>query len=150
MHEHTFLFQPGVWIGEGEIAFPSAKETARFFTRWRVLEYSSEKLICLQEVELQGIQQTNRNEFTLFAFTPKPFTVGHFKIVLKNETIGELKGKGIVDPKSIAWELRDDPGLEGYEVYEKQESGDYLFRAEYVSGDEAHTLIQGKIWLKGE
>lgn len=145
MNPHLFLFKPQVWIGEGTVSFPSSQDTTRFFTRWRVLDDSPEKIHCTQEVELHGIRQTNINKFEITDIIP-----GHFKISLENETIGKVAGKGIFDDKIVAWEIREKAGLEGYEVYTLQPTGEYLFRAEYATGNHIHTIIQGKIWKKNE
>ena len=40
----------------------------------------------------------------------------HFKIMMENERMGKISGKGVVDKKTIAWELREHPGWEGYEI----------------------------------
>ena len=140
---HLFLFQPGIWIGEGHIAFPTSESKTRFFTRWSVQEIGEAKIRCQQEVELHGLDQTTKNSLTLESVTDT-----HFHVTLENEMMGKVTGKGVIDPKTIAWELRDHPGVEGFEVYDLQDNGEYLFRAEYSSGDQYHTLIQGKIWRK--
>lgn len=143
MSPHLFLFQQLVWIGEGTVSFPTSQDTARFFTRWRVSEATPEKIVATQEVELHGIHQTNINKFEIIDIIP-----GYFKISLENEMIGKVFGKGVYDDKILAWEIREKVGLEGFEVYTLQPTGEYLFRAEYATGDHIHTIIQGKIWKK--
>lgn len=143
MTEHSFLFKPGIWIGEGKISFASSKETVRFFTRWQLMEQTPEMITWLQEVELHGLEQTTRNLFTFSNIRGK-----NFKIELNNDLMGKVSGKGVIGEGSIAWELRDHPNSEGYEIYELQKNGEYKFRAEYVSVDPYRTLIEGNIWLK--
>lgn len=141
---YHFLLDPSsVWIGEGEVTFPSSQEKIRFFTRWQKKEVTPDVIKWLQEVELHHVQQTTYNYFSIFDIKD-----GHFKIVLENEMMGKVSGKGVIDPKIVAWELRDHPGMEGFEVYELQTDGQYHFRAEYSSPDRFHTLIHGKIWKK--
>ena len=62
--------------------------------------------------------------------------------------VGQVVGKGILDPETIAWELKGLDGFEGYEVYEIQENGDYLFHAEYASDDQFRTIVDGRVWKK--
>jgi hypothetical protein len=140
---HQFLLQPSIWVGEGQVSFPTSKEIVRFFTRWRTQEAPVDTIKWLQEVELHGLQQTTFNYFTIFDLKGD-----HFRIILENEMIGKASGKGVVDKQTLAWELRDHPGMEGYEVYELQKDGEYTFRAEYSSPDRFHTRIEGKLWKK--
>lgn len=143
MNPHQFLFTPGLWIGEGKISFASSTESIRFFTRWQLMDQTEEELIWLQEVELHTLDQTTRNLFTLSHIKGK-----NFQIQLNNDMMGKVAGKGVIGEETIAWELRDHPHSEGYEVYERQKNGEYLFRAEYISVEPYRTLIEGKIWQK--
>ena len=138
-----FIFQEDTWIGEGKIAFASSPETVRFFTRWQLVDKTDDGFIWLHEVELHGLDQTNRNIFTFSQVTDKSF-----HLTLANETMGQVSGKGVITPESIAWELRNVSDSEGYEVYERQANGEYIFRSEYVSLDPYRTVIEGKIWKK--
>jgi hypothetical protein len=71
-----------------------------------------------------------------------------FDVQLENELVGIIHGKGIIDSKKIAWEFRGYPTFEGFEVYELQDNGDYMFHAEYVSPDQFRSTIDGRIWKK--
>ena len=31
-----FLFEPGLWIGEGHVQFSSSPEQVKFYTRWKI------------------------------------------------------------------------------------------------------------------
>lgn len=140
-----FLFQPGIWIGEGKVSFSGSKDTVRFFTRWttsQTLEKPA-RFVCFQEVELHNLKQTTRNQFVFFDFFNN-----HFKVEMENEDMGRVTGKGNFTPNSVAWELRSYPGSEGFEVYELQENGDYFFHADYVSTESFRTHIEGKLWKK--
>lgn len=140
---HQFLLEPFVWIGEGKINFQASKDVVHFFTKWTPVNLTPQELTFLQEVELHGLQQTTRNLFTF-----QLFKHGHLNVILENDLMGKVTGKGIYNDKTIAWELRDQPGTEGFEVYELQESGEYHFKAEYTAGDLFHTYIEGRIWKK--
>lgn len=142
MKSDHFLFQPGVWIGEGKISFSGTQDIVRFFTRW-ILTPSQDSFNALQEVELHNLQQTTRNKFTFFDFKDN-----HFKVEMENADMGVVTGKGNFSPKTLAWELRSFPGSEGFEVYERQENGEYFFHADYVSCENFRTHIEGKLWKK--
>lgn len=142
MKSDHFLFQPGVWIGEGKISFSGTSDIVRFFTRW-ILTPSQESINAMQEVELHNLQQTTRNRFTFFDFSEE-----HFKVEMENADMGIVTGKGNFTQTTLAWELRSFPGSEGFEVYERQENGEYFFHADYVSCENFRTHIEGKLWKK--
>ncbi|MBS4167107.1 Uncharacterized protein NEOC65_002213 [Neochlamydia sp. AcF65] len=141
---HHFIFHPGVWIGEGKITFSTSPESLHFYTKW-VVDKQKEKIgyICQQSVEILGIDEQVSNQLTFFEMAPASFSVR-----LENELIGSVSGKGVIDAKIIAWEYPLSNDFEGFEVYELQENGDYLLRAEYNSSDQYRTIIEGKIWKK--
>lgn len=140
---HQFLLQPGNWIGEGKVSFNASSETLRFYTKWIIEKTSNQAIICTQEVEMPG---ANPNMFNSFSFSK--FTESSFAVELENELLGHVKGNGILDEKTIAWEFHGQGGLEGYEVYELQDNGDYIMHAEYASPDQFRTIIDGRIWKK--
>lgn len=140
---HQFLFQPGYWIGEGKITFSGSSEHIRFYTRWMIGDKNEGEIVCNQQVEMQGSEELITNCFIL-----TDVKENSFQISISNELIGEVKGKGIVDQKTIAWEFRGQGAMEGFEVYEIQENGDYMLHAEYSSPDQFRTIIDGRIWLK--
>lgn len=143
MSPHLFLFQSGIWLGEGKISFATTNDSVRFYTRWKFVDTTAEGHVWLQEVELHELDQTNRNLFTI----SHP-TNNNFQIRLENESMGCVTGKGIINPDVLAWELRDQPESEGFEIYNRQKNGEYLFRAEYASSAPYRTLIEGRLWLK--
>jgi len=150
MADHQFIFFPGKWIGEGRIAFSASPETIRFFTKWVIEDGGKNIIEAIQEVEMQGTEPSMKNTFQFSNVTPTSFVVE-----LENDILGRVKGTGLVDPKSIAWEFRAEgrtqgDGLEGFEVYELQENGDYMLHAEYASPDQFRTIIDGRIWKKSE
>lgn len=143
--KHQFLFTKGTWLGEGELSFTAAQEKLKFYTRWIVDEKKKSLIQCEQRVEIEGMGNHVINQFTFSEITPETFNVE-----LISENIGKVFGKGVIDEKVIAWELRDQPGIEGYEVYERQENGEYHFHAEYLSTEHNRSIIKGRIWRQTE
>lgn len=147
MYKH-FIFEPGVWIGEGKMNFSESSTTVRFYTRWEVEQnpYSDYPLEfeCKHTVEMQGGNDHVYNKLTFFDIQKESFVV-----VLENELVGAIEGTGVIEEKKLAWEFRDPMHFEGFEVYELQENGDYLFHAEYLSQDNVRSVIEGRIWKKG-
>lgn len=137
-----FIFQPGIWLGEGTVSFASFDEKVNFFTRWTIQEAVEGQIEAFQEVELSSLDQTTRNKISII--DPSK---GEFKMTLENDLMGKVTGKGIYDELTVAWELRDQPGMEGYEVFKLQPDGTYQFHSEF-SSPPFRTLIQGKLWKK--
>ena len=75
---------------------------------------------------MQGIDESVFNNLVFSDATPSSFSV-----LLENDLIGRVNGKGVIDPKTIAWEYRSGTDFEGFEVYELQDNGDYMMHAEY-------------------
>lgn len=151
MLEHPFIFQPGIWIGEGKLTFSYSPEQIRFYTKWRIDPLAEGEIYCTQQVEKQDIKELLHNSFIFSEITPKGFIVS-----LENDLFGNIKGKGIISDKTLAWEFHDERGfgdsetVEGLEVYELLDSGGYRFHAEYLSNDKFRTMIDGRLWKKSE
>lgn len=143
MNAHEFIFVPGQWLGEGRITFTVSPEVLHFYNKWNVEKIERGMISCQQEVEMEGREENLFNNFTFSEFLPSSFSVE-----LTNQLLGTLKGKGIIDVKTIAWEFSGYPDFEGFEVYELQENGDYMMHAEYISSDQFRTIIDGRIWKK--
>lgn len=143
--KHLFIFEPGIWLGEGKVKLSISDEELHFFTRWNVDKgKGSNKIPGTQEIEIKGIPDKMCNHFSFYNFGQK-----EFKIKLENQTVGEVIGEGIIRPESIAWEFRlNEIGFEGFEFYKLQEDGSYFMHAEYCTQEDLRTLIQGKIWKK--
>lgn len=144
MKSHAFIFTPGIWIGEGKISFSASSEEIKFYTHWTIESQKNHQIIGEQRVELHGMEENVSNHFVFRDISPKGFFVE-----LENELIGKAIGKGVIDEHTIAWELHGPDNFEGFEVYEAQENGEYLLRAEYTSDDQYRTIIEGRIWKKG-
>jgi hypothetical protein len=142
---HKFLFEPGIWLGEGKVQLSVSEDDLQFFTRWNIGKQKEKGVIdSSQEIEIKGLQDKSKN---LLIFTP--LGDDEFKVELENENIGKVQGKGVIRPKLIAWEFRSlDKVFEGFEVYELLEDGSYFMHAEYINKEELRTQIQGKIWKK--
>ncbi len=140
MNSHPFLFQAGHWIGEGKVSFSVSPEILRFYTRWTVQNPAPRSIACEQRVEIQGNEPYMLNQFLLTEITEKDFIID-----LENEVLGQVRGTGVIDPKNIAWEFHGRGGLEGFEIYELQENGEYTLHAEYTSPDQFRTIIDGRI-----
>lgn len=139
-----FIFEEGIWIGEGLVKFSTGLQEIHFYTKWEVKKEENGEIHCKQQVEMRGGGDNVVNHFIFSNVKDKRFLVS-----LENDILGKASGSGIADDKKIAWEFRDQADFEGFEVYEREESGDYLLHAEYISTEQHRTTIDGRIWKKG-
>ena len=145
LNQHSFLFNPQDWVGDGTITFNEFGHGLKFYTHWKVPEVGQKEVSCTQEIEVEGLMDKTQNRFTL-----NQIKENTFEITLENESLGKVKGKGVVDEKTVAWEFSNkELGFEGFEIYELQPDGNYVTRGEYISIDQLRTIIEGKIWKKG-
>lgn len=143
MFDH-FLFQPGEWLGAGQVTISGSPELLYFRTHWFIAPQESEDFQCIQTVEIvESDQMTN-----IFSVLPAP-DESSFEILLTNESLGVFDGSGVADERVIAWEFRHKGIFEGYEVYERVSDDEYHMRAEYLA-DVVRTRITGKIWRRGQ
>lgn len=142
MMPDPFVFTPGIWIGEGKITITLVAQFLKFYTKWEIKEESPGCYQAYQIIENVGTDEKLFNTYRFFDLKNNTF-----KVHMKNDLFGEVEGKGIIDTKTIAWEFTKKP-LNGYEVYEVQENGDYLFHAEYISSEDFSTTVEGLIWKK--
>lgn len=138
-----FIFTPGLWLGEGKMTFSTSPEFLKFFTKWEIKEEANGLIKATHIVEMQGVEEQVINRLTFQNVTDTSFTV-----ILENNLFGQVEGKGLCNNNVIAWEFHDQSTFEGFEVYEKQENGDYFFHAEYGAPDQFRTLVEGLIWRK--
>jgi hypothetical protein len=143
MTDHDFIFKSGLWVGEGKVTFSASPDRIRFYTKWTQEKEKAPDLFWNQHVELEGGESNVYNTFRFFNVKPNSF-----EVELNNELLGTVVGKGLIEPKTIAWEFRGHPEFEGFEVYELQENGDFMLHAEYCSLDQIRTIIEGRIWKK--
>lgn len=143
MSLNDFIFEPGAWIGEGKITFSASPEFIKFYTRWQIEKINDKIFQATQVVEMVGIPEKLNNTLTITDIKPHSFS-----LILQNNTVSQIHGKGIRDDKTIAWEFRGQEDFEGFEVYEKQENGDYFMHAEYGAPEQYRTMVEGLIWRK--
>ena len=137
-----FLFQPGEWLGTGQVSFSMSPDVLHFRTKWVVTQTENTHFHCTQIVEIVGGDRIV-NDFLI-----KPRTSDTFEIVLENELLGTFSGTGVIEDRTIAWEFREKGAFEGYEVYRRTEDLEYTMHAEYLSSDQMRTMIRGRIWKR--
>ena len=130
-------------MGEGKITFGASSQFLKFYTKWEIEEEQAGIIKATQTIEMHGIEEQLINALTL-----SDIQQNSFKIVLESNVAGRTEGKGLRDERTIAWEFRGESSFEGFEVYERQETGDYFMHAEYGSPEIFRTVIEGLIWLK--
>jgi hypothetical protein len=145
MLNHSFIFSPGSWQGEGKILLNMVEEELIFNTIWSVQNKDfAGKVICAQEIQIHGLAENMRNDLSFYGFDHKGFSVE-----MENPNVGRILGTGVYDEKMIAWEFRGgNTDFEGFETYNLQPDGSYTMRGEYVTSDQFRTLIEARIWLK--
>lgn len=137
--ENNFIFIPGLWVGEGEVSFNTSTDVIPFSTKWEVKPKSKNGIECIQEVKMKDSDPV-KNKYLIYEITPKTFALS-----LENDVVVKAYGKGVFDPQKIAWEFREKPEFQGYEVYNKKNDNEYSFHAEFTSTDQFLTLINGII-----
>ncbi len=143
MKGHNFIFQPGIWEGEGSIQFSMAEDLLPFKVKWTVLSKDDQKIYLIQNIDIEGFSEKSRNHFCLTEITESTFS-----ILLENGVVGQVGGKGVIDETNIAWEFRkSSQGFEGYETYERLADGSYRMRAEYMAQEGFFTSIHATLKL---
>lgn len=144
MPKKEFIFTSDLWLGEGKISFSSSPEFLKFYTKWEIKEVNPGIMVATQTVQMQGMEEQMINRLTFTDIRSE-----YFKVSLENNIVGNISGTGLRNENIIAWEFRGQSAFEGFEVYERQENGDYFLHAEYGSPDQFRTIIEGLIWRKG-
>ena len=147
MFDHSFIFSPGSWCGEGKIILNMVEEELIFNTNWAVQNKDfAGKVCCAQDIQIQGLSENMRNELSFYDFQAKTFSVD-----MENPNVGRIVGTGVYDEKMIGWDFRNnDMNFEGYETYHMQPDGSYRMKGEYVTNDQFRTLIEARIWLRSK
>lgn len=142
MMPNALICTPGIWIGEGKITVTLVSQFLKFYTKWEIEEVKPGHYKAFQTIENVGTEEKLYNKYHFFNIKN-----GVFEVELENDLFGNVKGTGIIDMTTIAWEFKRKP-INGFEVYELQENGDFLFHGEYVSSEQFGTKIEGLIWKK--
>ena len=139
---HTFIFNPGNWAGEGKILLNMVEEELIFNTNWNVQTRDfAGKVECLQDIQVQGLSENMRNQLTFYDFQNNTFAVD-----MENQNVGRIVGTGVYDDQLIGWEFRNNGmNFEGFETYHLQPDGSYLMHGEYVTSDQFRTQIEARI-----
>src|SRR5258708_15270179 len=108
---HSFIFSPGNWFGEGKITLNMVEEELIFSTNWAVLTKDfSGKVGASQEIQIQGLSDHMRNDLIFYDIQQKTFSLD-----MENPNIGRITGTGLYDDNTIAWEFRNnDMNFEGF------------------------------------
>lgn len=136
-----FLFEPGEWLGAGQVSFSVSPDVLYFRTKWNCVVIDPSHYELTQVVEIVGGDRIVNH------FAVNQHAGSTFDIVLKNELLGTFSGTGVVEDGLVAWEFRHPSLFEGYEVYERSHESEYTMHAEYLSS-EHRTSIRGRIWKK--
>lgn len=140
--KHHFLFQPGEWLGTGQVSFSMSPDVLHFRTKWEIDADAPNHFHCKQIVEIVGGDRII-NSFEILLHAPHTFD-----IVLTNDLLGTFSGEGVIEERLLAWEFREKGIFEGYEVYKCVDDNEYTMHAEYLSSDQTRTLIRGRIWKR--
>ena len=143
MSKH-FLFEPGNWLGTGQVTFSFSPDLLYFRTKWSTAQPDDATYQCTQTVEIIG------GDRMVNIFVIRLTAENAFDIILQNELLGVFNGTGVVEPNLVAWEFRHPGTLEGFEVYERLQEQEYAMHAEYLASDGSRTMIRGKIWKATE
>ncbi len=144
MHGHQFIFEPGEWLGEGDVELSIPTEPLKYYAHWKVSHSHDGKVHVEQKVEMAGISEPMQNTLSF-----QDLSMDEFSVDLENPLFGKIRGKGLVSEESISWEFKQGPSeMEGFEMYEKIDAENYGLRAEYVSDEHLRTVVKGKIWRK--
>lgn len=137
--EHSFLFFPGQWLGEGNITFSSSPEVLHFYTSWKSAQ--DQIWVWTQKVQIVGNEEEMVNTYTIHEVSGSQFF-----LTLNNTWVGEVSAEGLTDAKKIEWTYTNPQVMSGGETYFLQENGEYLFHAEFHTQDLFRIKIEGKLW----
>jgi hypothetical protein len=140
---HNFLFQSGVWLGEGEISFSASSDIINFFTRWKIFHSSENEVRAVQHVERRGIKEPVINYIDITEIHPESF-----KIRVSNDLMDPQEAQGVLSLDKISWAFYGNGELRGFEEYQLQPNGEYFFHAEYPVDKLNTTFVNGRLWLK--
>jgi hypothetical protein len=135
---HSFLLKPSIWLGTGTIQLGTAPNKLALHTRWTVTSKQIK-----QEVEITGITEQITNLYTISNLTPSSFTIS-----LTSATVKNILGEGVISDNALHWAFNHKE-LTGFENFDLQPDGSYLFQAEFGTIGEFCNQVEGKIWQSG-
>lgn len=142
MTQHHFLLSKGIWLGMGKMEFSISPDTVIIYMKWNFTPMEDRLIIVEQQIGHQGRDDLLLNQYR-FVLTSDTT----FDIELKHE--GQIiKGNGHINGSQIFWEFVDDKNFIGFETYTLQDNGEYSLHAEYISGEELRTVVNGRVWCK--
>lgn len=145
MSDCHFLFNPGVWLGNGSIQLAGSETALKYYTRWTIGGINEGVIHTIQEVEIYGAEKIS-NHYRL-----SEITAASFKVELENELFGQLVGKGLIEVSRIAWEFSElRSPFHGFELFEREQEDQYVVHAEFLGKEQTKSLIKGKVWKKFE
>lgn len=149
MKTKHFIFDPGTWIGEGDISFSTSEQKIHFYTKWTIKALEDEGILCEQQVERQDGCDRFFNKFLFSNISEKDFVVE-----ITNDNVTKGNGVGVFNEHNIGWDFPAQSGIddeyhfEGYEIYHLKSDSTYEIHGEYFSGNSFKTIIKGKLWKK--
>lgn len=150
--DHSFIFEPGIWLGQGKVRIQQSSDFVNVYMKWD-FSPADEKggIACKQYVEREGVKDILCNALYFLPMTPVIFSVE-----LTQDGAEKSSGFGFINAERIAWEYLKkaeetkeiETFLEGHESYILQQNGEYLCQAEFSSGKEYTTHLEGVLWKR--
>ena len=143
MYSHTFLTKSANWLAEGMVTLNLVGEPMKFYAKWKVDADIDDEVRCVQQIEIAGLADQVHN---LFSFNIAK--EDEIYVQMENNAIGKVKAKGLCDERVIAWEYENPEGeFGGYEIYKKEDDKNYYFCCEFLTKQQLHSHIEGKMWV---
>lgn len=139
---HCFIFQPGQWLGYGQLTFSHSPAVIQFYTKWLCSPIENDEILCEQYIEKQDVKDVIFNLYRITKITPNSFD-----IQLQSETMNR-HGKGHINETSITWQFEKmtPEHTVGQEKYVLLPSGEYQIEAVYTLDADTSTMIKGRLW----
>lgn len=135
-----FIFEPGEWVGEGEISFFAGAQKSSYRTKWEIHPIFKERVLAVHSVFLKGVDEPIMNFYRFSSFEE-----GLFKVEMENILFGKVEGAGLIETDRVKWEFTETPHFRGFEEYTRLGNGSYRAVAAYTSGDGGTSQIVGTL-----
>lgn len=138
MHSHLFLFQPGMWEGQGIIQVTGVSDALKFYTWWTIdVEADGQSICATQKVEIKASNHMLTNFFKVSLISANAF-----KMLLHNAYLQESEGIGHVDASAVMWKFdRPEQQIQGFEICHLQPDGSYQCQAEFTTDATSCTKV---------